>query len=57
MEQALADLVQRRVVKLDEALTRTSRPDQFIGVLERAGFDVESAMRAEAQPAGLGMGL
>src|ERR671932_2646594 len=51
MEQALADLVQRRVIKLDDALSRTSRPDQFTGLLERAGFDVEGARRAEAQPA------
>jgi twitching motility protein PilT len=54
MEQALADLTMRRVVKLDEALTRTSRPDQFLALLERAGFDVEGARRAEGDPA-LGM--
>src|ERR671921_147177 len=35
MEQALADLTLRRVVNLDEALTRSSRPDQLLGILER----------------------
>ena len=44
MEQALADLTIRRVVDLDEALARSSRPDQLIGTLERSGFDVKSAL-------------
>ena len=50
MEQALADLATRRVVSLDEALSRSSRPDQLIGILDRAGFDVAGARaQAEAQ--------
>ena len=48
MEQALADLAMRRVVTLDEALSRSSRPDQLVGILERAGFDVAGA-RAQAE--------
>jgi twitching motility protein PilT len=44
MEQALADLAVRRVVDLDQALSRSSRPDQLIGILERSGFDVKSAL-------------
>src|SRR3954462_2634330 len=40
MEQALTDLIMRRVVRVDEALSRSSRPDQLIGLLERAGFAV-----------------
>jgi twitching motility protein PilT len=43
MEQALADLALRRVVSFDEALARSSRPDQLEGILERAGFDVAHA--------------
>src|SRR5258705_4669869 len=39
MEQALADLATRRVVSLEDALNRSSRPDQLIGVLERARSD------------------
>jgi twitching motility protein PilT len=52
MEQALADLAMRRVVDIDDALSRSSRPDQLIGILERSGFDVEGAMKqAEAYKA------
>src|SRR5919198_2451149 len=42
MEQSLADLTMRRVVKLDDALSRSSEPAQLIGLLERAGFPVEA---------------
>ncbi len=38
MEQSLSDLVLRRIVTRDEALTRSSRPDQLASILERAGF-------------------
>src|SRR2546425_12844820 len=41
MEQSLADLIQRRVVKFEVGLARSSRPAQLIGLLERAGFPVE----------------
>ena len=47
MEQALADLATRRVVNVDVAIERSSRPDQLIGLLERSGFDVEAALDAE----------
>jgi hypothetical protein len=40
MEQALADLVLRGVVDYEEALARTTRPEQLLGVLERAGVVV-----------------
>jgi twitching motility protein PilT len=45
MEQALAELVLRRVVTIETALSRCSRPDQLLGVLERMGFDL-SAMES-----------
>src|SRR3954465_9238014 len=59
MEQALADLTMRRVVNLDDALTRSSRPEQLLGILERGGYDVNGAMasiqaEAAAQPIGAG---
>ncbi len=38
MEQSLADLVQRRVITSEVAFSRSSRPDQLAGILERAGF-------------------
>jgi twitching motility protein PilT len=50
MEQALADLVVRRVVKIEDALNRSSRRDQLIGQLERQGFDVTGALASEAMP-------
>ena len=40
MEQALADLVLRQVVDYEEALARTTRVEQLIGILERAGVVV-----------------
>jgi twitching motility protein PilT len=43
MEQALADLVLRHVVTLDEALARTTRSEQLLGILERAGMPVPAS--------------
>jgi twitching motility protein PilT len=59
MEQSLAELALRGVVTLDTALARSSRPDQLLGILERAGFDT-SAAYAEPEPdrtQPLGVGL
>jgi twitching motility protein PilT len=39
MEQALAELVIRRTITQELALTRSSRPEQLLGLLERAGFE------------------
>jgi twitching motility protein PilT len=50
MEQALADLIVRRVIDVNEGLTRSSRREQLIGLLERQGFDVNSALAAQAIP-------
>jgi twitching motility protein PilT len=38
MEQSLADLTIRRVITPEVALSRTSHREQFLGLLERAGF-------------------
>ena len=38
MEQSLADLTIRRVITSEVALSRTSHREQFLGLLERAGF-------------------
>jgi twitching motility protein PilT len=52
MEQALADLAMRRVVGVTDALSRSSRPDQLVGILERSGFDVTGALaQADAHAA------
>ncbi|MHB8650988.1 MAG: type IV pilus twitching motility protein PilT [Gaiellaceae bacterium] len=53
MEQALADLVLRRVVDVAEALARSSRAEQLSGILERAGFDVTGALAAAPRPPAL----
>src|SRR5438046_10353987 len=42
MEQSLADLVIRKVITLDDALSRSSRPEQLFGLLERAGVVTSS---------------
>src|SRR5580765_3094494 len=39
MEPALADLTVRHGVTINEALSRSSRPEQLMGILERSGFD------------------
>jgi twitching motility protein PilT len=59
MEQALADLTLRRIITLNAALSRSSRPEQLFGLLQRAGFDVGDLAAsgvAEEVPA-LGAGL
>jgi twitching motility protein PilT len=40
LEQSLADLVVRRVVTFEEAIVRSSRREEFAGLLERAGFSI-----------------
>jgi Tfp pilus assembly ATPase PilU len=58
MEQALSDLVVRGIVTLDDALSRSSRPEQLFGLLERAGVDVSSKQSlGPAEPAPLAGGL
>ncbi len=42
MEQSLAELVLKRVITKETALTRSSRPEQLLGLLERAGWEDEN---------------
>jgi twitching motility protein PilT len=56
MEQSLADLTIKRVITLDIALSRSSRPDQLFGLLERGGFDTGDHV-IETPPAPLAGGL
>jgi len=44
MEQALAELVLKRVITKETALTRSSRPEQLLGLLDRAGWEDEDAV-------------
>ncbi len=45
MEQALADLVLRMVVTRDEALSRSSRVDQLVGMLDRGTVPTSAGLR------------
>jgi twitching motility protein PilT len=56
MEQSLADLALRRVVTLEAALSRSSRPEQLFSLLERAGYDVGEANAASADENGAPIG-
>src|ERR687886_180394 len=57
MEQALADLTLRRIITLQTALSRSSRPDQLFGLLQRSGYDVGEAGGALAEEDGAGAPL
>src|SRR5919109_631818 len=60
MEQSLAELTLRGVIALEVALSRSSRPEQLFGLLERAGFDTGAAgataeVATETAPLGAGL--
>jgi len=61
MEQSLGDLIMRRIVDFEVGLSRSSRPSQLIGLLERSGFPVELppdlSAQSKAEEAPLGAGL
>jgi twitching motility protein PilT len=56
MEQSLAELVIRQTIDVELALSRSSRPEQLLGLLERAGFEMPkpSSNGTEAAPHGMG---
>jgi twitching motility protein PilT len=61
MEQALANLIQHRIVDFEVGVARSSRPDQLVGILERSGFSIPARMGtlelgAQEEPS-LGAGL
>src|ERR687886_1835787 len=45
MEQSLAELTLRRVITLEIGMSRSSRPEQLLGLLERAGFEDPTAVK------------
>jgi twitching motility protein PilT len=61
MEQSLGDLIMRRVVDVEVGLSRSSRPGQLIGLLERSGFPIERPADLNAaladEPPSMGAGL
>jgi twitching motility protein PilT len=50
MEQSLAELVQRRMISTEVAYSRSSRPDQLAGILERAGVSDTPGIATMQQP-------
>ena len=50
MEQSLAELTLRRVVTPEAAFARPRRPDQLLGLLERANYDTSAAFAEPEQP-------
>ena len=44
MEQSLAELTLRRVITIETALSRSSRPEQLLGLLERSGFELPESL-------------
>jgi twitching motility protein PilT len=45
LEQALVDLVTRGIITQEVALSRSSRPDQLLGLFQRAGLNIPEATR------------
>jgi twitching motility protein PilT len=52
LEQALFDLVTRGVITQEVALSRSSRPDQLLGLLQRAGLATQEPAAAGLRVAG-----
>ncbi len=52
LEQSLADLTMRGVITKDVAMGATSRPDQFEGLLDRAGFGSDESSAPALRVAG-----
>jgi twitching motility protein PilT len=50
MEQSLADLVLRHVITAEVAYSRSSRPDQLRGLLERAGLTHAAPAASDGSP-------
>jgi twitching motility protein PilT len=48
MEQSLAELILRGIITKELALSRSSRPEQLAGLLERAGFGTDEPEADEA---------
>jgi twitching motility protein PilT len=55
MEQSLVELVQRRLVSVSEAVSRSSRPEALVSALERAGISIPS-LSTDGAPSAPGLG-
>jgi twitching motility protein PilT len=43
MEQSLADLVSKHTITVEQAVSRSTRPEQLLGILERSGIQASQA--------------
>ena len=43
MEQSLADLVSKHLITVEQAVSRSTRPEQLLGILERSGIQAGQA--------------
>jgi twitching motility protein PilT len=56
MEQSLTELVQKRLVTVPEAVSRSSRPEALISALERAGVPIPAMSNDSPSAATPGLG-
>ena len=52
MEQSLTDLVQRRLVGVNDAIGRSSRPEALLSALERAGIPIPATADGSSNAVG-----
>jgi twitching motility protein PilT len=45
MEQSLAELVSKRLITIESAISRSTRPEQLLGLLERSGISAEQGAK------------
>jgi twitching motility protein PilT len=57
MEQSLMELVQRRLITVPDAISRSSRPEALLSALERAGIPIPAMSNDGAPVPGLGAAL
>jgi twitching motility protein PilT len=55
MEQSLAELVSKHLITVELAMTRTSRPEQLLGILERSGIQTGQGAASIAAPTPSGL--
>jgi twitching motility protein PilT len=52
MEQSLADLVSKHLITVEQAVSRSTRPEQLLGILERSGIQTGQAPQGSGGPPG-----
>jgi len=52
MEQSLADLISKNMITIEQAVSRSTRPEQLLGILERSGIQTGQTPPGLAGPPG-----